>query len=120
MHHFVIWWGGLLHLEDGAPAIAFEANEGIGIAPRALAAEYRNAVDSFFAAYAEYDENNPAARRFMARFRSCFSLRQAQYGPEWSDVRCSLEGARHVYSRDSVCTVEALGQTTATEVGKCH
>ena len=32
-HHFVIWWGGLLHIEDGAPAFVFEAHEGIGVAP---------------------------------------------------------------------------------------
>jgi hypothetical protein len=74
-HHFVIWWGGLLHVEDGAPAFVFEANEGIGVAPRTLVAEYRTAVNSFFSALAAQEENSAAARLFTSRFQERFLLK---------------------------------------------
>jgi hypothetical protein len=77
-HSFCIEWGGLLHAEEGTHRYLFENRlgpddeAGLGIAPRELVADFRGAVDRYFAALQARQPAEPEYVQFNARFVSVF------------------------------------------------
>jgi hypothetical protein len=77
-HSFCIEWGGLQHREEGAPAYLFEAVQGhggeraLGVVPRELAADFRRAIDSYFAALESRGPAEAEAAQFNKRFEEVY------------------------------------------------
>ena len=77
-HSFCIEWGGLQHREDGAPAYLFEAPQGhageraLGVVPRELVADFKRAVDAYFAALQGRKPEEPEATQFNEHFREVY------------------------------------------------
>jgi hypothetical protein len=77
-HSFCIEWGGLLHREDGAPNYLFETPQGhhgqlaLGIAPRELVNDFRQATERFFAALRARQPHEPEYIQFNRRFEEVY------------------------------------------------
>jgi len=77
-HSFCIEWGGLLHREDGAPDYLFETRQGpngehaLGIAPRELVVDFREAAGRFFIVLRGRTPGEPEYQRFNNRFEEVY------------------------------------------------
>jgi hypothetical protein len=82
-HSFCIEWGGLLHREDGAPNYLFETRQGhdgqqaLGIAPRELVNDFRQAAERFFAALRVRQPHEPEYIQFNRRFEEVYHNKTA-------------------------------------------
>lgn len=82
-HSFCIEWGGLLHREDGAPEYLFETPQGhngqraLGIVPRELVRDFRQAVGRYFAALRARTFNEPEFVQFNRRFEHVYHNKAA-------------------------------------------
>ena len=82
-HSFCIEWGGLQHREEAGTPYLFEARQGphgehaLGIAPRELVVDFREAVTQYFAAIRARQPQEPEYIQFNTRFEEVYHNKMA-------------------------------------------